>query len=220
MESLLIILAGLFVVTFIVLWFWSIIWGYKDAIDRGKNGFAVATLIALFAWPFGLLFWTIIRPENIKIKEQSAETKKNLSEPNKYISDFKEIPFLLKLFLLVSLYSIIATLFDFVRMKPVTFEYFNSEFLKNYPFIWYLYSLLFNIATVVVYFKRSYSVLKKYLYVSVGVLVISLLNSIFSVIKLPAEQRMTTTLVYSFTYILGGLIILYQLKQKQYFNKI
>lgn len=219
MESLLIILAGLFVVTLIVLYFWSIVWGYKDAISRGKNSFAVATLIALFAWPFGLLFWTIIRPENIKIKEQPAENKK-LSEPNKYILDFKEMPFLLKLFLLASLYSIIATLFDFIQMKPMTFEYFNSGFPKNYPFIWYLYFLLFNIVTIAVYFKRSYSVLKKYLYLSVGVLAISLLNSIFSVIKLPAEQRIATILVYSFTYIFGGLIIIYQLKQKKYFNKI
>lgn len=219
MELLLIILAGLFVVTFIVLWFWSIIWGYKDAINKGKNGFAVAALIALFAWPFGLLFWTIIRPENIKIKEQPAETKK-LSKPNKYVSDFKEMPFLLKLFLIVSLYVIVVTLIDFIQMKPMTFEYFNSGFPKNYPFIWYLYYLLFNIATVVVYFKRSYSVLKKYLYASIGVLVIALLNSIFFVINLPVEQRMATTLVYSFTYIFGGLIIIYQLKQRKYFNRI
>jgi hypothetical protein len=138
MESLFIILAGLFVITFILLYFWSIIWGYRDAINRGKNGFAVAALIVFFAWPFGLLFWTIVRPEEVKIKEKFVTKTEKLSKHNKYLSDFKEMPFLLKLFLIVSLYSIVATLFDLIQMKPMTFDYFNSGLPKNYPFVWYL----------------------------------------------------------------------------------
>lgn len=219
MEIFLVILGLLFIITFIVLYFWSIIWGYKDAVLRGKNGFAVATLIALFAWPFGLLFWTIIRPEDIKTKEKPIEIKQSLSQPNKYISDFKEMPFLMKLLFILSLYSLITTLLNLIQMKPITFQYFNSGFPKNYPFIWYLYYLLFSMATIIVYFKRSYAVLKKYLYVSIGILVISLLNSVYSIVSFPAEQRVASIFVYTFTYIFGGLIFAYLLSQKKYFNK-
>lgn len=219
MESFLIIFGLLFVVTLIILYLWSIVWSFRDATLRGKNGFAVATLVALFAWPFGLLFWTIIRPEDIKTKEKPADTTKVPSEPNKYMSDFKEMPFLMKLLLIVSLYSLVTTLLDFIQMKPIAFEYFGSGFPKNYPFIWYLYLVLFNIFGIVVYFKRSYSVLKKYLYISLGVLAIAILNSIYFVLNLPAEQRMLTVIVYVFTYIFGGLIFFYLLNQKKYFNR-
>lgn len=220
MESLFVISGALFIITLIVLYFWSIIWGYKDANSRGKNGFAVATIVALFAWPFGLLFWTIIRPEDKKNKEKTVEIKKSTSEHNKYVSDFKEMPFLVKLLLIVSLYSLVTTFLSFIQMKPITFEYFNSGFPKNYPLIWYLYYLLFDIVTIVVYFKRSYSVLTKYFYVSVGVLVIILLNSVYSVANLPSDQRVATTIVYALSYIFVGLILAYLLKQKKYFNKI
>lgn len=219
MEFFLIIFGLVFVVTLLILYFWSIIWGFKDASLRGKNGFAVATLIALFAWPFGLLFWTIISPEGVKITEKPTETKKVSSEPNKYIVDFKAMPFLMKLLLIVSLYSLVTTLIDFIQMKPIAFEYFGSGFPKNYPFIWYLYLILFNIFGVVVYFKRSLSVLKKYLYISLGVLTISILNSIYFVLNLPTEQRILTVIVYVFTYAFGGLIFFYLFNQKKYFNK-
>lgn len=218
MESLIVIFGVLFVITLIVLYFWSIIWSFRDASIRGKNGFAVATLVALFAWPFGLLFWTIIRPENIKIREKPFVTNK-VTEPYKYMTDFKEMPFLLKILLLISIYSFITTLLNFIQMKPVTFEFFNSGFPKNFPAIWYLYYLLFDIAAIVVYFKRSYSVLKKYIYASLGVLVIGVLNSIYSVINLPTEQKFAATLLYVFIYIFFGLIFVYQLKQRKYFNQ-
>ena len=129
------------------------------------------------------------------------------------------MPFLLKILFLISVYSFVTTLLNFIQMKPVVFEYFNTGFPKNFPLIWYSYYLLFNIFTIIVYFKRSYSVLKKYLYVTLGVLVVALLNSIYFVINLPVEQRFATTLVYLFTYIFGGLIFIYQLKQKKYFNQ-
>lgn len=218
LESVLILLGLLFVITFIILYIWSIIWSFKDASRRGKNGFAVAVLVAFFAWPFGLLFWTIIRPESIKTQDKPSVTKE-ASEPNKYVRDFKEMPFLLKILLILSLYSLATTFFDFVNMKPIAFEYFNSGFPKNFPLAWYLYLLLFNIFTIVVYFKRSYSVLKKYLYITLGVLVVAIFNSIYSVINLPVEQRMMVAIVYAFTYVFGGLIFVYLLKQKKYFNR-
>ena len=220
MESFLAALGALFIITFIILYFWSIIWSYKDAASRGKNGLAVAILIALFVWPFGLLFWTIIRPEDKKIEEKAVETKKSTSEPNKYMSDFKEMPFLIKLLLVVSLYSLVATLLDFIQMKPIDFGYFDSSFPRNYPIIWHLYSFVFTAITIVVFFKRSYSILKKYLYVSMGVLIIPLLNFIYLFAKLPAEQKMAFVLVIVIpTYLFTGLIFTYLLRQKKYFNK-
>lgn len=219
MESYIVLFLGFFVLTLIVLYFWSIFWSFKDATIRGKNGFAVATLVALFAWPFGLLFWTIIRPENVKLKETTPKEKK-ITESNKYVSDFKEMPFLLKILLLITLYSLVTTALYFIQMKPVAFDYFNTGFPKNYPAVWYIYYLLFNIATIIVYFKRSYTVLKKYLYITLGFLVIAIFNSIYFIANLPAEQRLATTFVCLFTYFFGALIFVYQLNQKKYFNRV
>lgn len=218
METVLVLIAGLLTVSFGIFYFWSIIWGYKDAASRGKNGFAVATFIALFTWPFGLLFWIIVRPEGLTSTKSSPETIKTLSESNKYVTNFKEMPLPMKILLLVSVYSLFTTILDFVQLKPVIFEYFNSGFPKNYPIIWYVYNLLFNVATVAVYFKRSYSVLKKYIYITLGALGITALNSLYLIISAPLEQRSATTFTILFTFIFAGLIITYLLNQKKYFH--
>ena len=46
---------------FLALYIWSIVWVYRDAQRRGKNGVLVALLVALVSWPIGLLVWLIIR---------------------------------------------------------------------------------------------------------------------------------------------------------------
>lgn len=48
----------------LVLYIWSIVWVYKDANRRNKPGLIIALLIALFAWPLGLVLWLIIRPDH------------------------------------------------------------------------------------------------------------------------------------------------------------
>lgn len=140
-------------------------------------------------------------------------------QPDKYIVDFKEMPFLMKLFLIAGLYLLVTTFLDFIQMKPIAFDYFSSGFPKDYPLVWYLYNLLFSIFTIVVFFKRSYSVFMKYLYISVAVQVIGGLNSIYFVVNLPSDQRMMVTITYAFIYLITGSFFVYLLKQKKYFNK-
>jgi hypothetical protein len=43
----------------------SIVWAYRDAEQRGKNGLLVALLVALVTWPLGLLVWVLIRPADV-----------------------------------------------------------------------------------------------------------------------------------------------------------
>lgn len=45
-----------------VIYVWSIVWSYKDAKRRGKPGWLVAIIVALLAWPLGLLVWLLVRP--------------------------------------------------------------------------------------------------------------------------------------------------------------
>lgn len=52
--ALLLVLGGLYV--------WSLVWLYRDAEARGRSGLLVALLVALFAWPLGLLIWVVARP--------------------------------------------------------------------------------------------------------------------------------------------------------------
>ena len=59
---------GLVTILFIVLvgtavYVWSLVWAYKDAEKRGSNGALVCLLVALIAWPLGLVVWLLVRPE-------------------------------------------------------------------------------------------------------------------------------------------------------------
>src|SRR4051794_26286633 len=49
-----------------VVWVWiaSSEWAARDAEQRGKPGCLIGLLV-FFTWPWGLLFWTLARPEGI-----------------------------------------------------------------------------------------------------------------------------------------------------------
>ena len=49
-----------------ILYIASIIWAYRDAERRGKEGILVALLVALVAWPFSLVIWLVIRPDSYR----------------------------------------------------------------------------------------------------------------------------------------------------------
>lgn len=136
-----------------------------------------------------------------------------------YLANFKEMPFLLKLLFIGSAGVLMSHLVDIFQLKPIEFDYFNSGFPKNFPVIWYAYSVLIEIITMLVYLKRSYGLLKKYTYFSVGVLAIHLLHVGYLVMSLPVEQRLIPTLTYVITYIFVTLLVIYPLRQKKYFNK-
>lgn len=53
------LILGLVVLVFYI---WSIIWAYRDAERKGKPGILVALIVALLAWPMGLLVWLLVRP--------------------------------------------------------------------------------------------------------------------------------------------------------------
>lgn len=146
--------------------------------------------------------------------------EKGVLKPKELMADFKAMPFLIKLLLIISLYSLVTTIQNLVQMKPIDFDYFNSGFPRNYPLVWYLYYLLLDVFTIVIFFKRSYSVLKKYVCFSIAILLIAFFNSIYSTANVLSEQRAVTTIIFGLTYAIVVLINLYLLKQKKYFNKI
>jgi hypothetical protein len=47
----------------LILYVYSIFWAYGDAERRGKPGIIIALMVALLAWPIGLLVWIAFRPE-------------------------------------------------------------------------------------------------------------------------------------------------------------
>jgi hypothetical protein len=56
-------LVGLILVAaMFILYCWSIVWAYKDAPRRGKPGWLVAIMVALLAWPLGIVVWLLFRP--------------------------------------------------------------------------------------------------------------------------------------------------------------
>ncbi len=45
------------------LYIWSLVWAYRDAERRDRSGPLVALLVAVAAWPVGLIVWLLVRPE-------------------------------------------------------------------------------------------------------------------------------------------------------------
>ena len=64
MDFLFAIVVLVLVLIPIVLWFWSGVWAHKDAKRRGKPPMLVALLVMLVGWPFSLLVWIALRPED------------------------------------------------------------------------------------------------------------------------------------------------------------
>ncbi len=48
----------------LIIYFWSIVWTYKDAEKRGRPGWLVALLVAIISWPLSLFVWLLIRPRS------------------------------------------------------------------------------------------------------------------------------------------------------------
>ena len=46
----------------VALYVGSIVWAYRDAERRGKSGPLIALLVALIAWPLGVVVWLLVRP--------------------------------------------------------------------------------------------------------------------------------------------------------------
>ena len=63
-ELVLILFILAFCVGMFALYAWSIVWAYRDAEARGKEGVLVAVLVALVAWPLGLIVWLLMRPSD------------------------------------------------------------------------------------------------------------------------------------------------------------
>lgn len=133
-------------------------------------------------------------------------------------ADFKQMPLILKVLLILGTYSMTGNILDMIALKPVAFSYFGTGFPKNLPLVWYGFNFLLNFATIAVWFKRSYTWLKTYTFVSLGLIVLAVLNSIYMLNSLPENQRMITIGMYFVTYLIGVVILVYVFRQKQYFN--
>ena len=48
-----------------VIWLLSLIWVYRDAETRGRNGLFVTAVVAVL-WPFSLFGWSTVRPPKSK----------------------------------------------------------------------------------------------------------------------------------------------------------
>lgn len=61
-DLILVIVAIVAFLTMFGLYVWSLIWLYADAQKRGNIGCLMVILVAIFAWPLGLLVWLFARP--------------------------------------------------------------------------------------------------------------------------------------------------------------
>ncbi len=52
-----------FILIILGLLIWSLIWVYRDAELRGKQGWLVVLLVLFLDWPISLVVWLVFRPE-------------------------------------------------------------------------------------------------------------------------------------------------------------
>ncbi len=64
-ASNVILAATCLTIPLLALFVWSLVWAYRDAEKRGQNGLLVAILVAVAAWPLGLVVWLLVRPARL-----------------------------------------------------------------------------------------------------------------------------------------------------------
>lgn len=47
-----------------IVYIWSLVWLFRDANRRKCNALVITFLVAIFAWPIGLLIWLLARPRH------------------------------------------------------------------------------------------------------------------------------------------------------------
>lgn len=145
--------------------------------------------------------------------------KKHTSTSLSYLGRFTAMPFLIKLFFILGVIAVVQSGIDLASGKPIPFTYYGTEFPRNYPILWHLYSVGINLFSLVVFIKRSYRLLKVYIGISAVVLLLSLGNSLYTLSVVPEAQRTAVGLVYGITYAFGVMIFVYFFRQKNYFNE-
>jgi len=125
----------------------------------------------------------------------------------------------MKILLIVSAISMFESIKNIIIGANVNYQILGFSFMSNiFSFFWYFYSILIGIYTIVIYFKRSYSVLMLYLYIGILGLIIPIFNHIYLLVNMPQEQRFWSFIIWVITYSIVGLIFVYHTRQKKYFS--
>ncbi|MDO8610492.1 MAG: hypothetical protein Q7R95_08150 [bacterium] len=135
------------------------------------------------------------------------------------ITSFKEMPFLIKLLFILGIFTLFQSAMSLIQMKPVNFSYFGTNFPKSTPIIWNLYYFIINLFTIVIYIKRSHSLLIKYIYFILIIFAVTTLNSLYLIFHAAESQRMIYFFSFIFTSVISGLLYFYLYSQKKYFCK-
>jgi hypothetical protein len=62
-EMLIVFLIVPFALLIFGLFIWSLVWVYRDAEARGKDGWLALVVVFFLNWPFSLLLWMLFRPD-------------------------------------------------------------------------------------------------------------------------------------------------------------
>lgn len=133
--------------------------------------------------------------------------------------NFQEMPLLLKLFLVLDVVSVLRSTSNLITNQAVEFNYFNSQFPSAYPYIWHTYVILISVFGLFVLYKRSYSLMIKYLLIGLVMQFIGIINMIYNNFLIEFEQQLLMTIISIGFSLIPVLIFLYYYKQKKYFNK-
>lgn len=151
-------------------------------------------------------------------KKHTARIHSSASPIRTYADAVKEMPSFLKLLFALSVYSIFVSLYNIGVGAPVDFSYFGTTFPRSIPFVWHAISILLNLSAIIVYLKRSYSWLIVYLNITVGILIVTAVNSTLIVNTLPQNQQLLALITTLTSFGVGIALYYYQLAQRKYFR--
>ncbi len=135
-------------------------------------------------------------------------------------NNFKQMPTFLKILFILNLISIVMNFTSLITIEKVPLSLFGTGFPENSPLIWHLINLSLIGFGTYVFLNRSYSLLKKYVLISVGMIVISILNSIYAYMNGIGETTiLNLAIANGLVILILGLILNYLLRQKKYFNQ-
>lgn len=135
------------------------------------------------------------------------------------IGKVKSMPIGIGILFFLSIIGLVLDLRSIVIGKPVFFDYFGTNFPKNFPLTWYFFNLVAAFFWIIIVWTRSRKGWQMYLILSIVLGLLSFINHIFYLVpKIYGKYPFFVWFIFGM-YLIGGSILFYVYKQKKYFCK-
>src|SRR4030042_1895105 len=117
------------------------------------------------------------------------------------IKDFKnrlkEMPSGIRIIFILSFLALLSDFKKLVTLQPVTLNLYSTNFPKNLPIVWHLYSLFISLFLIFAIWKKSYKTMVIYITWSIFISIVMFLNHILVIFPTYDEKYRSAGAIFT-----------------------